>query len=358
MPAILETIQALAERDYAYAPGNGDVYYRARRFSGYGRLSGRSFEDAESQEPASGFKEDPADFALWKAAKPGEPAWPSPWGPGRPGWHIECSAMARRHLGEQIDIHGGGMDLLFPHHENEIAQSEAACGCHPFSRYWIHNGMLRVNGEKMSKSLGNYVGLDDFLARYDADVLRFLILSSHYRKPVNYTEDAIAGSARGLERLWGALRPARPTGMHLADAERLALAASSASTEFETAMDDDFGTPGALAALFALCTEINRARDAGVDLETMELAQASLIGLAAILGLDLPAGAAAAGAQTGASDGLADGLMSLVVDLRAQARAARDFAASDAIRDRLASLGVELVDEPSGTGWRRAAPGG
>ncbi len=352
MPAITAMIQTLVAKDQAYAAANGDVYFRSRRFHGYGRLSGRSFEDAESQEPESGFKEDPADFALWKAAKKGEPAWDSPWGQGRPGWHIECSAMAGRHLGEQIDIHGGGMDLLFPHHENEIAQSEAATGCRPFSRIWMHNGMLRVNGEKMSKSLGNFITLDDFLARFDPDVLRLLVLSSHYRKPVNYTDDAIAASEKGLERLWGALKPARPgaTG-HQADIDRLAEAASQSCTELETAMDDDFGTPGALAALFALVTEINRARDAGVDAESLAQAQATLVSQAAVLGLDLPRGAAGAGRASG-GDATVDGLMALILDLRARARAARDWEASDTIRDRLTALGLEVVDTPDGSTWQ------
>ncbi len=354
MPAIVAMVQDLVAKGQAYAAANGDVYFRSRAFHDYGRLSGRSFEDAESQEPESGFKEDPADFALWKAAKPGEPAWETPWGQGRPGWHIECSAMACRHLGEQIDIHGGGMDLLFPHHENEIAQSEAATGRRPFSRIWMHNGMLRVNGEKMSKSLGNFITLDDFLARYDPDVLRLLVLSSHYRKPVNYTDEAIAGSEKGLERLWGALRPARPGATaHPADEERLAVAASQACVELESAMDDDFGTPGALAALFGLVTEINRARDAGLGAEVLAAAQDTLVDLAMILGLDLRRGAAAAGQDQGDAGDLVAGLMDLVLDLRAGARAARDWATSDTIRDRLTALGLEVVDTPDGSSWRQ-----
>ncbi|HQZ72274.1 MAG: cysteine--tRNA ligase [Anaerolineae bacterium] len=352
MPAIIAMIQTLVAKDQAYAAENGDVYFRSRRFHGYGRLSGRSFEDAESQEPESGFKEDPADFALWKAAKPGEPAWDSPWGQGRPGWHIECSAMAGRHLGEQIDIHGGGMDLLFPHHENEIAQSEAASGCHPFSRIWMHNGMLRVNGEKMSKSLGNFITLDDFLARFDPDVLRLLVLSSHYRKPVNYTDEAILASQKGLERLWGALKPARPGASgHQADIDRLVEAASQTCMDLDRAMDDDFGTPGALSALFGLVTEINRARDAGVDAESLGQAQATLASLGGILGLDLPRGAAHMSRGAG-GDHAVDGLMALVLELRARAREARDWAASDTIRDRLAELGLSVVDTPDGATWR------
>ena len=260
--------------------------------------------------------------------------------------------MSSELLGAHFDIHGGGADLQFPHHENEIAQSEGAHQC-SFVNYWMHNGFVRVDDEKMSKSLGNFITLDDFLARFDPDVLRLLVLSSHYRKPVNYTDDAIAASEKGLERLWGALRPARPgAASHQADVDRLVEAASQTCMDLETAMDDDFGTPGALAALFGLVTEINRARDAGVDAESLGQAQATLVSQALVLGLDLPRGAARAGQASGGGDAMVDGLMALVLDLRARARAARDWAASDTIRDRLAELGLEVVDTPDGSSWR------
>ncbi|MCE7939440.1 MAG: cysteine--tRNA ligase, partial [Chloroflexi bacterium CFX6] len=210
MPAIVDMIRRLVDQESAYAPGNGDVYFDSASAPGYGRLSGRSLDEAQAQEAPSPFKRAAVDFALWKAAKPGEPAWDSPWGPGRPGWHIECSAMAARHLGDQIDIHGGGTDLIFPHHENEIAQSEAACGCRPFARFWMHNGLLQIGDEKMSKSLGNIVGIRDFLRAHEPEALRLFVLSSHYRKPVTLSDESIAAAEKGLERLRGALRPALP----------------------------------------------------------------------------------------------------------------------------------------------------
>ena len=276
MPAIVSMIQTLIDNENAYVANNGDVYYEAKSFGGYGALSGRSFEDAESQDPEpSKYKRAATDFALWKSAKPGEPAWEAPWGEGRPGWHIECSAMARRHLGDQIDIHGGGNDLMFPHHENEIAQSEAACGCQPFSQFWMHNGMLQfpMGGSgttKMSKSLGNVVPIGDFLKDHSPNVFRFFVFSSHYRKPVNLTAEAIEASTAGIARLQAALAPARsqvPSGddkdkmdQISAAAEILAQALESAQSDFIAHMDDDFGTPEAIADCFGLAKAINRAR--------------------------------------------------------------------------------------------------
>ncbi len=349
MPEIVDMIRRLVGQEAAYAPGNGDVYFDSAGAPGYGRLSGRSLDEAQAQEPPSSFKRAAVDFALWKAAKPGEPAWDSPWGPGRPGWHIECSAMAARHLGDQIDIHGGGTDLIFPHHENEIAQSEAACGCRPFARYWMHNGLLQIGDEKMSKSLGNIVGIRAFLAEHEPEALRLFVLSSHYRKPVTLSDESIAAAEKGLERLRGAMRPARPgaEGGTAEDTARLAAAAETARAVFVREMDDDFGTPAAIAGLFELVTEINRARAAGVGASDLAGAQAVLAELAGVLGFDLrgPAGAGPAAVD-------AAPFVDLVIALRQQARADKQWALADRIRDRLADLGVVLEDGPTGTTWR------
>ena len=284
------------------------------------------------------------DFALWKAQKPGEPAWSSPWGPGRPGWHIECSAMSLVHLGEQIDIHGGGNDLIFPHHENEIAQTESYTG-KPFARYWLHNGMLQLSGEKMSKSLGraSVVTVDDFLAAHEADVLRLLILSSHYRRPLAFNDTVVADNERALARLRGGLRPASGNLEQGPEAEALLAAMERARTSFIAAMDDDFNTAGALGHLFELVTAINRARDAGVGGAPFAAAQAALRELTGVLGLRLEA--ASQGAE-------AAPFIDLLVETRSKLRAARQWALADEIRDRLADLGVAVEDSRQGSTWR------
>ncbi|MEO8084331.1 MAG: cysteine--tRNA ligase [Ardenticatenales bacterium] len=349
MPAIVAMIQDLVAGEHAYAPGNGDVYFDVGSFPTYGQLSRRNLAEARPTEAEASFKHTPHDFALWKAAKLGEPAWASPWGPGRPGWHIECSAMARAHLGDSIDLHGGGDDLKFPHHENEIAQSEACCGV-TFSRYWVHNGLVQVGDEKMSKSLGNIVSIRSFLNAHEPEALRLFVQSGHYRNPTTLTDEAIEAAEKGLARLRGALRPAHPSAEATAhDVVPLASAAMTAQAEFDAAMDDDFGTPGAVAALFNFVTEINRAREAGVGPNALEAAQATLIRLAGILGYDLPAGHAASAAGGGAEVGP---FVDLVLELRTEARAARDFATSDRLRDALAERGVVIEDGPSGTTWR------
>lgn len=340
---IVEMVQTLQETRYAYAM-DGDVYFRVRQDDDYGKLSRRKLDQAmagtrvESDET----KEDVNDFALWKSQKPGEPAWPSPWGPGRPGWHIECSAMALKHLGEQIDIHGGGNDLIFPHHENEIAQSESYTG-RPFARYWMHNGMLQLRGEKMSKSLGNLVTVDDFLAQHEASVLRLLILSSHYRKPLAYNDTVVEDNTRALARLRGALRPATGAVATGAMVDSLQAAAEQTRRHFEDAMDDDFNTAGALGSLFDLVTEINRARAAGLAAEPLAAAQSTLTELAGILGLQLQT--AAAGAQ-------AAPFIDLLLELRSKLRTAKQFALADEIRDRLTDLGVVVEDTRAGSSWR------
>jgi cysteinyl-tRNA synthetase len=344
IPEIVNMVQTLQENRYAYAT-EGDVYFRVRQDEDYGKLSRRKLDDvlAGTRVEVDDSKEDPNDFALWKGQKPGEPAWDSPWGPGRPGWHIECSAMALKHLGEQIDIHGGGNDLIFPHHENEIAQSECYTG-QPFARYWMHNGMLQLSGEKMSKSLGNLVTVDEFLAEHEADVLRLLILSSQYRKPLAFNATVIEDTERGLARLRSALRPAVGQDADGPDAVALAGAAVQARAGFGEAMDDDFNTAGALGALFEMVTAINRGRDAGVGGAPFVAAQETLLELASVLGLQL----AAAPPQTAE----AAPFIELLLELRAKLRVAKQYALADEVRQRLTDLGVVVEDTREGSTWR------
>lgn len=352
MPEIQHFIADLIERGYAYA-ADGDVYFRVTRDLDYGKLSGRRLDDmlAGTRFEVDERKESPADFALWKAAKPGEPFWESPWGRGRPGWHIECSAMNLKHLGEQIDIHGGGTDLIFPHHENEIAQTESLTG-KPFARFWIHNGMLQIQTkmddgtykmEKMSKSLGNVVTIRDFLRDYEADVLRLVVLSGSYRSPLAFGADIAADNQRKLARLRGALEP--PTGIEYTGAavDLLQTAAEQARARFIAAMDDDFNTAGALASLFELVRAINTARDAGVGGEPFAAAQATLRELAGVLGLRLETSRAAQDIAP---------FVELLIETRAALRKARQFELADTIRLRLTGLGVTLEDGPQGTRWK------
>jgi cysteinyl-tRNA synthetase len=345
IPDIIAMIRGLIEKGHAYVTPGGDVYFRVRTDADYGRLARRRAAEAISgtRVAVSEEKQDEGDFALWKAAKPGEPTWDSPWSPGRPGWHIECSAMNLRYLGEQIDIHGGGNDLIFPHHENEIAQTECYTG-KPFARYWMHNGMLQLKGEKMSKSLGNLVTIDAFLARHDADVLRLIVAGSHYRKPLAFNDDVITDEARALERLRTALRP--PAGSVTAGpaVDQLAVAVESARAAFEAAMDDDFNTAGALAALFDLVHALNTARDAGVGGLPFGEAQAAFRSLADVLGLRLTAPQAAAQSIAPFVD--------LLLAVRGDLRKARQWALADRIRDGLKSLGVIVEDTPQGSVWR------
>jgi cysteinyl-tRNA synthetase len=290
-------------------------------------------------------KENPLDFAVWKGAKPGEPSWDSPWGPGRPGWHIECSAMSLHHLGEQIDIHGGGNDLVFPHHENEIAQSESLTG-KQFARYWMHNGMLQFDGEKMSKSLGNLITIDAFLEDHEADVLRMAVLNGNYRQPLTFNDDVLEQSKKAIERLRSALRPAFPESEG-ADKDVLTQLSTQVETThqgFIEAMDDDFNSAGALGQVFDLVRVVNHARDSGATDEQMQPAQKTITDLTSILGLQLEK-AEAAGAE-------AAPFIDLLVEVRLELRKEKLWALSDKIRDQLAELGVVLEDSKEGTLWR------
>ena len=346
MPLIIEFIQGLIQKESAYAAPNGDVYFSVTSDNDYGKLSGRKLDDmqAGARIEVEEAKNHPMDFALWKAAKPGEIFWESPWGKGRPGWHIECSAMNLAELGEQIDIHGGGNDLIFPHHENEIAQSEAYTG-KEFSRYWIHNGMLQIGGEKMSKSLGNIVSIRDFLAKRDADVMRMLVLSGSYRAPLIFTDETQDAAEKSLDRLRSALRAGRADlGGFTADAaSELAAQVESIKQSFIEAMDDDFNTPLALAALYEIVKAINTARDTGANAAHLEPAQSILRELTDVLGLRLAE-------KTGSSADEARVLA--LIEERNQARKDKQWARSDQIRDQLKEMGVTIEDGKGGTTWR------
>ena len=419
VPKMLEMIQVLVNRGLAYAVG-GDVFFRVTKFPDYGRLSGRSLEEmqAGARIDVDPRKEHPMDFVLWKAAKPGEPAWDSPWGRGRPGWHIECSAMSTSLLGQPLDLHGGGQDLIFPHHENEIAQSEGFTGKKPFVRYWVHNGLLRLSDgqEKMTRHLGNIVTIEAARERYQPDAIRLFVLSSHYRSPATWTEESLDAATRGAERLRTAVehvetvlhgngprggagaapgRPAAPRGGEAAespgDPAGLIPAAAAAREVFTAAMDDDFNTPRALAAIFDLATALNKAADAAAKagghvppaaLAGLQTGQDTLRTLAGVLGLRLTAAVTAEQRRAlhrlaqelvnerpdlfdaahpllarlrggGPADEISgDELVALIAEGRMRARRQKDWATSDAIRSRLQAVGVLLEDAPTGWTWR------
>ncbi|HIK43182.1 cysteine--tRNA ligase [Thermoleptolyngbya sp. M55_K2018_002] len=372
VPQIVEFIQSLIDRGYAYESG-GDVYYAVEKFPSYGKLSGRRLDQMEAgasgrvdEEAAK--KHHPLDFALWKAAKPGEPEWDSPWGKGRPGWHIECSVMVREELGDSIDIHTGGQDLIFPHHENEIAQSEAALA-KPLSRFWLHNGFVNISGEKMSKSLGNFTTIRQMLeSGFDPMVLRLFVLQAQYRKPIDFTEEAIASAQNAWDTLTEGLRfgyrhgaalgfgQGEPTALNAPPAPPIATA-SEAVQRFQVAMDDDLNTPVALAVLFELAKELqkegNRLTHDGKTLADPAALQAqwqTLVALAEVLGLTVSPDAAPA------PDGLSDADIEALVQQRAAAKQAKNWAEGDRIRDELKAQGITLIDKPGGvTEWIRGS---
>jgi len=336
IPKVIEIIQLLLTKEYAYE-SEGSVYFRVRNFPNYGKLSHRNLSDTISQ--ASTYeekKEYPLDFALWKMSKPGEPFWESPWGRGRPGWHIECSAMALKYLGESMDIHGGGQDLVFPHHENEIAQSESFTGLAPFARYWLHNGLMQLDKQKMSKSTGNLVSVKDALNHFSSDAIRLFILSSHYRSPLTYSEQALEASEQGTERLrWAVTHRANM------DREAAMLNAQPFEQKFIEAMDDDFNTAQAIATLFELTKEINRGAELGINITE---AQHTLLKLAGTLGLTLK--------EKPRATPDAEAFVRLLVSIREDLRQNQQWQLADKIRSGLAELGVTLEDTPQGTRWK------
>jgi len=342
---IVAMIRTLIEKGHAYAADNGDVYFSVASFPEYGRLSRKKLDElvAGARVDVQEAKRSPADFALWKAARPGEASWPSPWGNGRPGWHIECSAMSTRCLGETFDIHGGGPDLMFPHHENEIAQSECATG-HKFVNYWMHAGAIRVNKEKMSKSLGNFFTIREILEKYPAEVVRYFLVASHYRSQIDYSEENLAEAGRTLSRLYHALRGLTPAPLDT-------VPETEYDRRFTEAMDDDFNTAGALAVLHSVANEVNQLRRNGQEKEASEKA-AVLVRLGGVLGLLQQDPDAFF--QSGADEELAVEEIDRLIRARADARKARNFAEADRIRDELAARGIILDDTREGTTWRRA----
>jgi len=340
--AIRDMVQTLIEKKYAYAASNGDVYYRVEKFDGYGKLTNRKLEDmrAGARVDINDVKENPFDFVLWKAAKKDEVSWPSPWGEGRPGWHIECSAMTKCCLGNHFDIHGGGPDLPFPHHENEIAQSEAANG-ETFVNYWLHAGAVRVNKEKMSKSLGNFFTIREVLAKFPAEIVRYLLTASHYRSQIDYAEDALVEAQRALDRLY--------TAMDQLELQYVSLEGPYLD-RFNSAMDDDFNTREAISVLFEMAREVNRLKR-DTDPQGAVLAS-QMRGLGNILGLlELDPQAYLRG-EAGEGD-LADANVEALVVQRQQAKLDRNFALSDQIRDQLKVAGIVLEDSKEGTVWKR-----
>lgn len=349
IPEIIALVQQLVDNGVAYEV-NGDVYFSVKDFPEYGKLSGRDLDEmlAGARVMIGDQKRNPMDFALWKAAKPGEPAWDSPWGKGRPGWHIECSAMSHKYLGDGFDIHGGGADLIFPHHENEIAQSEAANKCE-FVRYWMHNGFITVNNEKMSKSLGNFFLLRDILAKFPGDVVRFYLISTHYRSPIDFDDEKLEVATKSLNRIRNAYQLAKEcldNGAGNADADKdLTEAMATAKADFEAAMEDDFNTALAIAAIFDFCRVVNgHIKDASKVVVEQVVAQFDAFD--SVIACIAP--------KEQADDGLTDKLMELIIDMRQTARKNKDWATADAIRDHLKAIGIVLEDGTDGVRWKKA----
>lgn len=345
IPTIIKMTQGLIDKGMAYEV-DGDVYFRVRADEDYGKLSHRSLDEMEAgaRVAVDERKYDPMDFALWKASKPGEPAWDSPWGPGRPGWHIECSAMNLEQHGPQIDIHGGGQDVLFPHHENEIAQSESYTG-KEFAHYWVHNALLHLPGqEKMTRHLGGLIYIPDALSRHSSDAIRAFILGTHYRSPLAWTEDGVDAAERGLDKLRAAVKDA--VAPDIGSSSALDAAASQTREKFVTLMDDDLNTAGALGALYDLAREINRARGEGSSSQDLARAQATLLELAGVLGLTLRE------PTHSISDDEAAAIEGLIAERNAL-RAAKKYKEADAVRAKLTELGIEIADSAQGTSWKK-----
>ncbi len=358
IPDIIAMVQKLVDKGYAYAVDNGDVFYRVEKFAGYGKLSGRKLEDmqAGARIDVDERKEHPMDFALWKAAKPGEPSWDSPWGKGRPGWHIECSTMSLKYLGEKFDFHGGGSDLIFPHHENEIAQSQACIGDeHSFAQYWLHNGFITIHNEKMSKSKNNFFTVKDILAEYPGEVVRFFILQTHYRSPLDFSDERLKEAQTSLNRLAqskGFMDELLAKTGSSDTAKELAEKAAAYVQEFHEAMDDDFNTALAISQIFALSKDINiyyqdvMNKGAAFDSENFAKVAEAYKLMTGIIGIFEQ--------EDAADDGLANKLMDLIINIRQDARKEKNWALADKIRDELKEAGVILEDTPNGVRWKKA----
>ncbi len=358
IPDIIAMVQKLVDKGYAYAVDNGDVFYRVEKFAGYGKLSGRKLEDmqAGARIDVDERKEHPMDFALWKAAKPGEPSWDSPWGKGRPGWHIECSTMSLKYLGEKFDFHGGGSDLIFPHHENEIAQSQACIGDeHSFAQYWLHNGFITIHNEKMSKSKNNFFTVKDILAEYPGEVVRFFILQTHYRSPLDFSDERLKEAQTSLNRLAqskGFMDELLAKTGSSDTAKDLAEKAAAYVQEFHEAMDDDFNTALAISQIFALSKDINiyyqdvMNKGAAFDSENFAKVADAYKLMTGIIGIFEQ--------EEAADDELAGKLMDLIINIRQDARKDKNWALADKIRDELKEAGVILEDTPNGVRWKKA----
>ena len=355
-------VQTLIYKGYAYVIDH-DVYYSVEKFAGYGKLSGRSLDDmmAGARIEVDDRKHNPMDFALWKGAKPGEPSWDSPWGPGRPGWHIECSAMSNKYLGDTFDFHGGGSDLIFPHHENEIAQSEAYTGKKPMVKYWLHNGFITINSEKMSKSLNNFFLVKDVLEHYSPDALRYFLISNHYRSPLDFSDERLEEMTRSLERLGTSIDNvlellAMPAGAKSDTSAQLLADAKKIEEDFEEAMCDDFNTALASAAMFELARKVNIYKDAvlnkNVPVDSSVVSEVKRIfkTMTDILGIleDRWTGSKGEASNKDYND-----LMDLILEVRQECRAQKQYALADAIRDKLAALGITVEDSPQGARWKK-----